>query len=190
MKLTNLALAFTLFGASAVAFAHADHDHKKADNSAVEKLVVQVQQLDPVKGNKDVGTVEITESAYGLVFTPHLHGLAQGLHGFHIHQNPSCEPKEKDGKLVAGLGAGGHWDPKETKQHGYPWSDNAHLGDLPALFVEHDGSATNPVLAPRLKKLDEVKGHSLMIHESGDNHSDHPAPLGGGGPRMACGVIK
>ena len=26
MKITNLALAFTLFGASAVAVAHADHD--------------------------------------------------------------------------------------------------------------------------------------------------------------------
>ena len=29
-----------------------------------------------------------------------------------------------------------------------------------------------------------------MIHGGGDNNSDHPAPLGGGGPRMACGVIK
>ena len=29
-----------------------------------------------------------------------------------------------------------------------------------------------------------------MIHVGGDNHSDHPAALGGGGPRMACGVIK
>ena len=38
----------------------------------------------------------------------------------------------------------------------------------------------NPVLAPRLKKLDEVRGHSIMIHAGGDNHSDHPAPLGGG----------
>ena len=98
--------------------------------------------------------------------------------------------KRKDGKLTAGLAAGGHWDPKGAKQHGYPWQDDAHLGDLPALTVLHDGTATNPVLAPRLKKLDEVRGHSIMIHAGGDNHSDHPAPLGGGGPRMACGVIK
>ena len=45
------------------------------------KLVVKVQQLDVQHGNKDVGTVEITESAYGLVFTPNLTGLAEGLHG-------------------------------------------------------------------------------------------------------------
>lgn len=154
------------------------------------KIVVQVQQLDVEKGNKDVGTVEITESAYGLVFTPKLVGLSEGLHGFHIHENPSCEPKEKDGKLTAGLAAGGHWNPHQAKNHGFPWSDDAHLGDLPALTVSHDGTATNPVLAPRLKKLEDVKGRSLMIHAGGDNHSDHPAPLGGGGPRMACGVIK
>jgi len=29
-----------------------------------------------------------------------------------------------------------------------------------------------------------------MIHAGGDNHSDHPTALGGGGARMACGVIR
>ena len=28
-----------------------------------------------------------------------------------------------------------------------------------------------------------------MVHASGDNYSDDPAPLGGGGARIACGVI-
>lgn len=178
---TILALTISaVFGASLSA---------QAAESA-EKIVVKVQQLDVEKGNKEVGTVEITESAYGLVFTPNLTGLTEGLHGFHIHQNPSCEPKEKEGKLTAGLAAGGHWNPTNAKGHGFPWSDEAHLGDLPALTVLHDGTASQPVLAPRLKKLAEVKGRSLMIHAGGDNHSDHPAPLGGGGARMACGVIN
>ncbi|EEY11146.1 Cu,Zn-superoxide dismutase precursor [Mannheimia haemolytica serotype A2 str. OVINE] len=156
----------------------------------LEKITVPIQLLDVEKGNKDIGTVEITESKYGLVFTPNLKDLTEGLHGFHIHENPSCDAKEKGGKLTAGLAAGGHWNPNKAPHHGFPWSDDAHLGDLPALTVLHDGTSTNPVLAPRLKKLDEIKGRSLMIHEGGDNHSDHPAPLGGGGPRMACGVIK
>lgn len=158
--------------------------------AAQDKLTVAVELLDPVKGNVAAGTVEISESPYGLVFTPALKGLSAGLHGFHIHENPSCEPKEKDGKLVAGLAAGGHWNPNKAAAHGAPWSDDAHLGDLPALYVDHDGNATNPVLAPRLKSLAEVKEKALMIHAGGDNHSDHPAPLGGGGARMACGVIK
>jgi Cu-Zn family superoxide dismutase len=29
-----------------------------------------------------------------------------------------------------------------------------------------------------------------MVHTGGDNYSDTPAPLGGGGARIACGVIK
>jgi Cu-Zn family superoxide dismutase len=29
-----------------------------------------------------------------------------------------------------------------------------------------------------------------MVHAGGDNFADHPQPLGGGGPRIACGVIK
>jgi Cu-Zn family superoxide dismutase len=29
-----------------------------------------------------------------------------------------------------------------------------------------------------------------MIHAGGDNYADKPAPLGGGGERIACGVIQ
>ena len=39
-----------------------------------------------------IGQVSITETKYGLVFTPALKGLPPGLHGFHLHQNPSCPP--------------------------------------------------------------------------------------------------
>jgi Cu-Zn family superoxide dismutase len=38
--------------------------------------------------------------------------------------------------------------------------------------------------------MSDVKGRSLMIHAGGDNYADQPAPLGGGGARVACGVIK
>ncbi|EFC4583032.1 superoxide dismutase [Cu-Zn] SodC2 [Escherichia coli] len=65
-----------------------------------------------------------------------------------------------------------------------------HLGDLPALVVNNDGKATDAVIAPRLKSLDEVKDKALMVHVGGDNMSDQPKPLGGGGERYACGVIK
>ena len=116
---TLVAVGISAICAAGVVNAHEHkHDHMTPAGASIK---VKVQQLDPVNGNKDVGTVTITESKYGLIFTPNLSGLEAGLHGFHIHQNPSCEPKEKDGKLTAGLGAGGHWDPKETKKHGFPW---------------------------------------------------------------------
>ena len=134
-----------------------------------------------------LGTVRIVETPYGLAFYPELKGLPPGLHGFHIHEKPSCAPGESNGATVPALGAGGHFDPLGTKKHGEPWGDG-HLGDLPPLFVSNDGMAGNPVLAPRLKLADVVH-HALMLHAGGDNHSDHPAALGGGGARVACGVI-
>lgn len=135
-----------------------------------------------------VGHVTVSETKHGLVFTPQLTGLPAGVHGFHVHENASCDPQEKDGKMVPAQAAGAHYDPAGTKRHGTPWGDG-HLGDLPALYVAADGSATNPVLAPRLKMAD-LKGRALMVHAGGDNHSDHPAALGGGGARIACGVIR
>ena len=137
---------------------------------------------------KEIGKVTITESQYGVVLTPELTGLTPGMHGFHMHENPSCEPKEKDGKKVPALAAGGHNDPAGAKRHGAPWGDG-HQGDLPALSVDASGNANQPALAPRVKMAD-LNGHSLMIHTGGDNYSDQPAPLGGGGARIACGVIK
>ncbi|MDP3559108.1 MAG: superoxide dismutase [Cu-Zn] SodC [Legionellaceae bacterium] len=129
-----------------------------------------------------VGSVDITETKYGLLFTPHLHSLTPGLHGFHVHQNPSCGS--------SGMDAGGHLDPVNTNKHLGPFNDEGHLGDLPVLYISTDGTATLPVLAPRLRSLTDIQHHSLMIHEGGDNFSDIPEKLGGGGARMECGVVK
>ena len=154
------------------------------------EMTVDMRAVSESGVGSSVGTVVISETPYGLVFTPALSGLAAGgsLHGFHIHANPDCGPAEKEGKMVAGLAAGGHYDPLDTRKHGTPWGDG-HLGDLPPLYVDANGTSSNPVLAPRLK-MEDVAGRSLMIHAGGDNHADHPAPLGGGGARIVCGVIK
>ena len=67
-----------------------------------------------------VGTVTVTESEYGLVFTPDLKDLDEGIHGFHVHQTPTCQPGEKDGDTVPALAAGGHFDPDNSGRHGTP----------------------------------------------------------------------
>lgn len=137
-----------------------------------------------------VGEVTITQSDYGLVFTPNFTGIPAGIHGFHIHQNPSCAPTTKDSVVTPAGAAGGHYDPEDTKMHKGPFVKNGHLGDLPALYADDKGVISYPVLAPKIKTLDEIKGRSLMLHVGGDNHEDHPAVLGGGGARLACGIIE
>lgn len=149
---------------------------------------VDIRLATPEGAGASIGQVTIEETAYGLSFTPQLKELPPGIHGFHVHANGSCDPKTTDGKVVAAGAAGGHLDPQKTGKHLGPWQDG-HLGDLPALYVSADGTATYPVLAPRIKKLSDIKGKALMVHAGGDNHADHPAPLGGGGGRFACGVI-
>lgn len=139
-------------------------------------------------GGQSIGTVKITETDKRLEFAPDLKALPPGEHGFHVHAKGSCQPAMKEGKPSAAEAAGGHFDPQNSGKHEGP-DGMGHLGDLPVLVVNNDGKATDPVVAPRLKKLDEVKGKALMIHVGGDNMSDQPKPLGGGGARYACGVI-
>jgi Cu-Zn family superoxide dismutase len=152
------------------------------------EVAVPMNIVDEKGTGKSIGNVVISETKYGLVLTPSLTELPPGLHGFHVHENPSCQSKEKEGKMMPALAAGGHYDPAGTKRHDLPWGEG-HLGDMPALFVDAEGKANSPVLAPRLK-ISDVKGRSLMIHAGGDNHADHPVPLGGGGARIACGVVE
>ena len=121
------------------------------------------------------------------VITPNIQGLSPGAHGFHVHEKPNCGSAEKEGKMVAGLAAGGHFDPHSSAKHEGP-DGHGHHGDLPALMVAEDGTATQKVIAPRISIAD-ITNRSLMIHEGGDNYSDNPKPLGGGGARIACGVI-
>jgi Cu-Zn family superoxide dismutase len=156
--------------------------------SAAPEMGATMQMLTDTGTGDTRGTVKVTETRHGVVFTPALSGLPPGLHGFHVHENGNCGPTQKDGKPVAGGAAGGHYDPAGSKRHGLPWGDG-HMGDLPGLVVDASGAANYPVLAPRLK-LADVKGKALMIHVGGDNHSDHPAPLGGGGARLVCGLIQ
>lgn len=149
-------------------------------------ISVDMKDLD---SGKTVGSILIEQNEYGVVFTPNLSGLPSGLHGFHIHENNSCDKSEKNGETILGGAAGGHYDPMKTGKHGFPWSNNNHLGDLPPLYIDIAGNAVQPVLAPRIK-LSNISGRSLMIHAGSDNHSDHPKPFGGGGARLVCGVIK
>jgi Cu-Zn family superoxide dismutase len=55
----------------------------------------------------------------------------------------------------------------------------SHLGDLPDLEVDADGTARKEVVAARLT-LADVVNRSFIIHASQDDTS----------PRMACALLK
>jgi Cu-Zn family superoxide dismutase len=150
-------------------------------------LDVSMQSVAADGKTAPIGSISLTQTQYGVVLTPALHDLPPGTHGFHLHEKASCDPGKKDGKTAAAIGAGGHFDPAHTGHHEGPYAAG-HLGDLPALFVNADGTASQPLLAPRLK-LSDFPGHALVIHAGGDNNADQPAALGGGGARIACGTI-
>lgn len=142
-------------------------------------LTIEMKSVDPAGNGASIGTVTITAQKCGVLITPNLHDLKPGAHGFHIHESPSCADHA--------MAAGGHLDPKKTIKHEGPYA-HGHLGDLPVLIVDKDGNATLPTLASRLS-IKDFKGHAIMIHAGGDNYSDTPEKLGGGGARIACGVV-
>ncbi|MDR5610856.1 superoxide dismutase family protein [Arsenophonus sp.] len=141
-----------------------------AATSLANTMIVPMNIVTKKDNGQSVGEIKITETKFGLLFTPKLQGLAPGIHGFHVHEYPSCDALQKDGKLIAAGKAGGHFDPNKTAQH--------------------KGSADYAILAPRLKSISQIKHRALIIHEGGDNYSDHPETLGGGGLRVVCGIIK
>jgi superoxide dismutase, Cu-Zn family len=151
--------------------------------------VVTMNAIDANGVGKKIGTLRLSDTKSGLEITPQLTSLPAGNHGFHVHVNPNCgSGPGPNGQPAAGLAAGGHYDPANTGKHLGPLGEG-HKGDMPLLTVDASGKATKTVIAPHLTVAD-VKGRSVMIHAGGDNYSDQPAPLGGGGGRIACGVVR
>jgi Cu-Zn family superoxide dismutase len=158
-----------------------------AGSSGTAGLEVRMSKVTESGVGEPIGLIVLSDTSAGLGVTVDLRGLPAGARGFHIHEKGDCSPAMRDGKPVAALAAGGHYDSAASGRHEGPHGQG-HTGDLPALSVDERGEAKITVTAPRLT-LKEVRGRSIMIHEGGDNYSDQPKPLGGGGARIACGVI-
>jgi Cu-Zn family superoxide dismutase len=98
-----------------------------------------------------------------------------GPHGFHIHNNGSCEIGDPNDPFKA---AGEHWNP-DNQPHGN------HAGDFPVLF-SNNGFANMCFFTNRFKVAD-ILGKAVIIHQSPDDYRSQPA--GDAGKRLACGVI-
>jgi Cu-Zn family superoxide dismutase len=158
-----------------------------APAAAAKPLKVKLSFITADGVGKPAGTITIKETKDGVTLETDLKDLPPGEHGFHMHEKASCDPADKDGKKTAGQAAGAHFDPDATKAHKGP-AGGGHKGDLPKLTVSDKGVSKEKLDVKGLK-LADFAGHSLMIHAGGDNYSDAPKPLGGGGERIVCGVV-
>lgn len=153
-----------------------------------QRLIVTMFKIDAKGVGPEIGTLTLYDGRGGLRIEPALTSLPPGERGFHVHEKPDCGPGMKDGVMQAGLAAGPHYDPNATGKHEGPFA-NGHRGDLPVLVVDAKGNATEAVNALHLS-VNDVRGRAFVIHEGSDNYSDQPKPLGGGGARIACGVVS
>ncbi|MGH2705998.1 MAG: superoxide dismutase family protein [Actinomycetota bacterium] len=145
-----------------------------------------------------VGRARFEEADGALFVTAELSGLTPGFHGFHIHTTGECT-----GSFTS---AGGHINPAPAQPHG------DHIGDLPVLLVEADGTVTGATYATdrfTLADLFDADGSALVVHSAPDNFANIPdrysssepgAPAtgadattlaaGDSGSRVACGVVE
>jgi Cu-Zn family superoxide dismutase len=134
---------------------------------------------------RQIGLAIFTATDTGTALGISIAGLAPGLHGLHIHESGRCTPPDF-------ASAGGHFNPT-GRHHGLENPEGPHLGDLPNLLVQADGSADTSfsldplLLRPGPLSLLDSTGTALVVHaERDDQRSD---PSGGSGDRIACGTI-
>ena len=160
-----------------------------AASARADGLTVPMASATKTGSGTSVGDIAIEQTPGGAVFTLHLKGLPPGPHGFHVHENGECGVTMMNGIVIPAGAAGRHLDPDQTNHHAGPEGDG-HIGDLPLLTVADDGTATQTVTATRIKDIGLLRDKAVVIHLHGDNYADKPETLGGGGARIACGVIR
>jgi Cu-Zn family superoxide dismutase len=153
-----------------------------------QQLTVDINRISDAGVGEKIGTIVVSEAKGAVSFKVSVTGLPKGQRGFHVHEKGDCGTAMKNGRMTAGEAAGAHFDPDGKKSHKGPKGagHKGHKGDLP-LLNGTDKGISQTVTAPRLK-LADVQGRSIVIHEGGDNYSDNPEN-GGGGGRIACGVV-
>ena len=134
----------------------------------------------------DLGTVEFTNTPNGVLLNADLTGLPPGEHGFHIHENGTCEPDFG--------AAGGHYNPGGA-EHGFQVEGGPHGGDMPNIHVPESGELTIEVFNDRVSMeegaeatLFDDNGSAVIIHANPDDYESQPS--GDAGDRIACGVIE
>jgi len=136
-----------------------------------------------------VGAAELIQGPHGTLIEIDIDGLEPGKKAIHIHGIGVCDDYEEGFQA-----SGGHLNPEEH-QHGLLNPGGPDAGDLTNFYVHENGTAWAQFFnnraslheGPGATIIDE-DGAALVIHENPDDHFTQP--IGGAGPRVACGVIE
>jgi Cu-Zn family superoxide dismutase len=140
-----------------------------------------VAVLHATEGNDVSGTVRFTPADGGLRVNAKVFDLSEGRHAYHVHLYGDCSAND-------GTSAGTHFNFLGSSTN--PPDDidriTGNLGDLDA---DAEGRATHvtQVEDASLTGPKSIIGRSVVVHASA-NDPEQP-PIGGAGPRLACGVI-
>ncbi|MDN6845384.1 MAG: superoxide dismutase family protein, partial [Corynebacterium variabile] len=124
-----------------------DNDNTTDDASTTAYATADVTNAD----GDDIGTASVGEDSFAsdaTELTVSFTGLEPGMYGMHIHTVGQCETDSEspDGSDTGDyLSSGGHMDGDD---HDHP----SHGGDLPALLVKEDGTASLTVSTDRVTK--------------------------------------
>ena len=158
-----------------------------AGNSArIGANVLARADLLPTEGHTGHGTVtfELAPNRDAVIVNVSLFGLEPGEHGFHVHENGSCEGPKAEG-------AGDHFNPTGAP-HGAPDSPAGqhHLGDLGNLTADGEGVIEDMLESRALLRNGElaVVGRAIVLHSGADDLESQPS--GESGDPAACGVIR
>ncbi len=150
-----------------------------------QPAVGAVAELKATSGNGVSGTLMFSPMGDGVHINGSIKGLApNSTHGFHVHENGDCSAPDASS-------AGAHFNPTQ-QPHGDPAGDAHHLGDMPNVSADAEGSAELDAhvsgLTLRTGQADDIAGRSIVVHEKADDYRSQPA--GDSGNRIACGIIK
>ena len=160
----------------AALFAQTSHH----DSSASPVTVVIKNGEGKVVGNGVFSPVQTG----GIKLDLTMNGFSPGKHAFHIHQNPTCDPKEEFD--TAGL----RFDPThefygDASHHGHTGPSAGDPGEQ--IDIGADGSGHGTYLFPKLTMGDD--DHSILRGE-GTALVFHSSDNTNGPTRIACGVIS
>lgn len=135
----------------------------------------------------DFGTVTAWRGPQGLLMRVEGKNWPAGWHSVHLHAVGKCEGP-------GFTSAGAHLNHPEARPHGLLNHDGGpDLGDLQNIWAADNGTARAEVYLAgadvNVAGADlDGDGLAFMVHANADDHLTQP--IGGAGPRIACGVFE